>query len=150
MCLYILLSTTYPPNTHRHTHNPLMVSPHRRESLQGRGEGGCWWKVAQAHGMWSGLHICRKDETSLPILQWWCQPAYMTVCGWGAKFLLFRFVFFFLFPSLALFHCLFCSLCFFFFFFQIPLLLFFFCHFSFCSQRSVVLCIIAVTHMGQY
>lgn len=55
---------------------------------------GCWWKVAQAHGMWSGLHICRKDETGLPILQWWCQPAYMTVCGWGAKFLLFCFVFF--------------------------------------------------------
>ncbi len=148
MCLYILLSTTYPPNTHRHTHNPLMVSPHRRESLQGRGEGGCWWKVAQAHGMWSGLHICRKDETGLPILQWWCQPAYMTVCGWGAKFLLFRFVLFFYFSFSSPF-----SLSFLFsvlFFFTKSPFFSFFCHFSFCSQRSVVVCIIAVTRMGQY
>ncbi len=146
MCLYILLSTNYPPNTHRHTHNPLMVSPPRRESLQGRGEWGCWWKVAQAHGMWSGLHICRKDETGLPNLQWWCQPAYMTVCGWGAKFLLFRFVFFSSFSFSSPFSLLFCSLCFF--IPNPPSSLF--CHFSFCSQRSAVACIIAVTHMGQY
>lgn len=41
-------------------------------------------------GSWnaiSSFHICRKDETGLLILQWWCQPAYMTACGESANFL---------------------------------------------------------------
>lgn len=103
--------------THTHFFQQLVLQTHQHVPTalfrclftgvsEGGVSGGCWWKVAQAHGMRSSLHICRKDETGLPILQWWCQPAYMTVCGWGAKFLCFPFVFsfhFFLAPLFTVF-----------------------------------------------
>lgn len=151
-----LLTSTHPRDGLTHTsfnnlssertrtHISLSVSLHR--SFRGGATRGCWWKVAQAHGMRSGLHICRKDETGLPILQWWCQPAYMTVCGWGAKFLRFPFVFSFQFFLLLSFL-----------FLVISLPTSFFGHYSFCSQKKqscicYFMCtwdIITVLHMGE-
>lgn len=135
MCPYILLSTTYPPNTHRHTHSPLLVSPHRREGLRGRGEGGMLMKsgtgprnvIRPPHlqerrnrppNFTMMMSACLHDSVWLR-----CQVSPLSLC----------FFFFFLFPSLPLFFFLLSFLLSVLFFYRSPFLFSFFCfcHFSF-------------------